>query len=396
MMPTLTSAPSNEPVTLPATRPAESFQVSILRGSDALVPLREEWTALWHDCAEATEAQTFAWQHLYWKHVARARRCLLIIARDGAGKLSAAAAFEIRRHRHTLLNVLSFSGEHDADYHCILRVPGAPVSLGREMLVALWREAGRHVSCIELTNVPARSWTAEALRAAQPGLGEFGSGAHLRESETYAIPLPATMDEYWAGFSKKTRDRLKGKLRKFQREMQPEFRVATDARNAASLLDEIETVDRSRWGAATKFADVAQRNFLREMIEELLGTGIARVFTLHVGGKCVAFNVGFLLHGSIRFPYLAHDISLPGNYSVGLINNILAIEHCIQNGIREYDLTRGSEGYKSLLGGEPRHNLQCEMYRSRAHRALGAFNAKFLSRLLRNSFTRRIYRSLHR
>ncbi len=387
---------SSDVVTADATAPAEPFRIAILRGREELARLESQWTSLWRACPEATEAQTWAWQHLYWTHVARGRECIVITARDGAGALCAAAAFEIRRDRHLLLKVLSFSGEHDADYHCILRVAGAPVSLGAEMFARLVREAGPQVSRLELNNMPKKSWTAEALRLAASALGAFGEGARQRESETYAIPLPASMDDYWATFSKKTRDRLKGKLRKFQREMQTEFRVTTDARTAALLLDEIETVDRARWGAATKFGDDAQRKFLREMITELLAAGIARVFTLYANGRCVAFNAGFLLNGSMKFPYLAHDTSLPGNYSVGLLNNILAIEHCIQNGVREYDLTRGSEGYKSLLGGEARHNVHCVAWRSEAHGALGAFNARVASPLLRNSVTRRMRRWLRR
>ena len=102
-----------------------------------------------------------------------------------------------------------------------------------------------------------------------------------------------------------------------------------------------------------------QRRIQREharQLRESLEAGLARVFTLHAEGRCVAFNVGFVLGDAIRMPYLAHDATMPGSYSVGLINNLLAIEHCLQSGLKEFDLTRGSEGYKSLLGGEARHH----------------------------------------
>lgn len=370
------------------------WRIEILREPGALSALRAEWNDLWLVCPEATEAQSWAWQNLYWQHVARGHRSLVVTARDTAGKLVAAGALEIRRDRASLLTVLGFSGEHDADYHVLLRRPDVPLTAGREMFVELLRATGGEISGAEFLNLPGGSWTAEALRLAVPDLGAFAETGLRRESETYAITLPASMEEYWAGFSKKTRDRLRGKQRKFEREMKPEFRVHADAAHAAEALDDIERVDRSRWGAATKFGDTRQRAFLRGMITELLEAKVARVFTLHAGGRCVAFNVGFLLHGSMKFPYLAHVTDLPGNYSVGLINNLLAIEHCIAQGVREYDLTRGSEGYKSLLGGAARANVRYLFWRDAQRGALAGFNRKFVAPLLRNSFARRIYRAV--
>jgi CelD/BcsL family acetyltransferase involved in cellulose biosynthesis len=388
---------SPTPLIAPQENAAEAppSRITITRGAEELNRLRLEWQALWRDCSEATEAQSWAWQNFYWACIARGRECVIATARNDRGELLAGAVFEIRRDRRSLLKVLSFSGEHDADYHLILHRQNVPVSVGVDLLLAVFRDIGREVSFVELSNMPKQSWTAEAFRAALPR-SSFATTVQLRETETYAIALPQSIDDYWATFSKKTRDRLKGKQRKFEREMQPEFRVAIDARNVPAILDDIEAVDRLRWGAATKFNDPAQRGFLRELINDALASGMARVFTLHAGGKCVAFNVGFLCGDSLKVPYLANDITLPGNYSVGLINNVLAIEHCIQNGVREYDLTRGSEGYKSLLGGEPRHNLQCVAYRSRAHAALAAFNRQCVSPLVRNTFTRRLRQMLGR
>lgn len=382
----------NEPV----MRGAAACRIDIHSGPESLPELRSEWERLWKLCPDATEAQTWVWQSLYWAHVARGRQCLVATARGQDGELLAVAAFEVRRDRRSFLKVLSFSGEHDADYHGILRVAGLAPAVGAQMLAAVVRAAGSAVSFIEWSNMPCDSWTAAAVRLALPAFGSFAGTAVRHESETYAILLPASMDEYWATFSKKTRDRLKGKMRKFQRELPTEFRVATDAQNVAAVLDNLEAVDRSRWGGATKFADPAQRAFLREMIAKSLEAGLARVFTLHAEGRCVAFNVGFVLGDAIRMPYLAHDASMPGSYSVGLINNLLAIEHCLQSGLKEFDLTRGSEGYKSLLGGEARHNVHFVMWRTDLHRMWGDFNRRCISPLLRNRMARRLYRCLRR
>jgi CelD/BcsL family acetyltransferase involved in cellulose biosynthesis len=225
-------------------------------------------------------------------------------------------------------------------------------------------------------------------------LTPFAAQLHTWDSQLFAIKLPASMDDYWATFSKKTRDRLKGKMRKFEREMQPQFRVTTTTENFDAVLADIEAVDRSRWGAATKFGDAGQRQFLRELIRRSVDAQLARVFTLYAQGKCVAYIVGFLAGDSLKVPYLAHDIELPGNYSVGLINNIMAIEHSISTGLREYDLTRGTEGYKAQLGGELHHNHNWLMYRSAFAKHRAQFNRVVLAPILKTAPVRALYRKI--
>ena len=369
---------------------SDTHTIEVVRDDSIFLRLKDEWSALWAQCPEATEAQAWAWQRLYCSLIARLQPLLAVTARDSRGVLVALGTFSIRRDRGTLLRQLCFLGEHDVDYHGILHRENVSPALGHQMLKAACDAAGQGVSVIELTNMPENSWTAKALCA--EGNGDFGGAITTRRSETFAIPLPATMDEYWATFSKKTRDRLKGKMRKLQREMPTEFRAHLDTRDLALLLDEVEAVDRSRWGAATKFGDDGSRTFLREMIGALMEEKLCRIFTLHVNGRCAAYIVGFVLRGALRIPYLAHDLSIPGNHSIGLINNIFAIEHCIQEGFREYDLTRGSEGYKALLGGEVRHNLHAIVYRGRATEALAGFNRKMVAPLLRNEVTRKLRR----
>jgi len=366
---------------------SDSPVIEVHQGDGFFTSLRADWEDLWRHCPEATEAQTWHWQQLYRSHVARTEPVLAVTARAG-GQLMALGVFSIRRDRATLQRRLGFLGEHDVDYHGILYREGTSEATGRDMLTALLQAASA-VSALEILNVPEESWTRRVLDQCG-GFAGFTGPQHLRLSERYAIPLPATMEDYWITFSKKTRDRLKGKMRKLQREFSVEFRSFTGGDGLPAVLDEMEAVERARWGAANKFGDTAARNFLRSMITALVQEKRCRIFTLQVDGRCVSYITGFILRSALRIPYLAHDISLPGNHSVGLICNLMAIEQCIREGYREYDLTRGSEGYKSLLGGELRHNCNLLRFRSRMGETLAGFNRRLVAPVLRNRFTRRL------
>jgi CelD/BcsL family acetyltransferase involved in cellulose biosynthesis len=367
-----------------------SYKTEVIHGDPVFLQLREEWDELWRECPEATEAQTLSFQRLYRKHLAGSERLISVSARDVAGRLAALGVFSIRRDRVTLQRRLGFLGEHDVDYHGMLHREGAPQTVGRDMLVAAVAATGQHVSAFEILNVPEASWTRRAVEAVGQSFQGFVGPTRTRLSERFTIPLPASMDAYWASFSKKTRDRLKGKMRKMQRECSVEFRSTTGDQNVAQVLDDIELVERNRWGNENKFGDKASRNFMRSMITELVRERRGRIFTLYADGRCVAYIVGFVLRGALRIPYLAHDISLPGNHSVGLISNVMAIEQCIRDGFQEYDLTRGSEGYKSLLRAELRHNFSAVFYRNRARERMAAFNQRWVAPLLRSRLMRRL------
>jgi CelD/BcsL family acetyltransferase involved in cellulose biosynthesis len=366
-----------------------AHSIEVIHGDKIFTYPQAEWDELWRECPEATEAQTRQWQHLYRSNVARSDALLSVTARDGTGKLAALGVFSVRFDRVTLQRRLGFLGEHDVDYHGILYREGVPESIGRDMLAAALAAAG-NVGAVEILNVPEESWTRRAVDHGSLGFPGFSGAPRTWLSDRYTIALPATMADYWETFSKKTRDRLKGKMRKLQREFAVEFRSTTDDTNLAAVLDEVEAVERSRWGAANKFNDDASRTFLRSMITALVHEKRCRIFTMYVNGRCMSYIVGFIQRGALRIPYLAHDISFAGNHSVGLICNIMAIEQCIQDGYREYDLTRGSEGYKSLLGGELRHNFSFRLYRSRAGERIADFNQRVISPLLRSRFTRRL------
>jgi CelD/BcsL family acetyltransferase involved in cellulose biosynthesis len=358
------------------------YTIQTLKGERWFSELKDDWINLWNLCPEATEIQSWSWQHLYWCHVVPMCQPIFLISRDSVGVLAGLGVFFRRRGRTTLMGHLQFLGEHDADYHLLLHHPIAPHAMGTSMFEELFSVAFESASAVELSNIPQHSWTALAL---QDYLANGRHDLSLRDnwmSDTYRIQLPSTMDEYWRLLSKKTRERLKSKYRRLQEEFKFEFRVPERSSDLGQILRDVEKVDRKRWGCQSRFEGGRGRDFLCAIIQELFSSGDCRIFLTFLNGDCVAYNIGFQVGDTIQFPYLAADFSVAPNLSVGLVNNVLTIEHCIRSGVRTYDLTRGAEGYKSLLGAELMQSVNVRLHATKFRMSIGAVNQKFLAPLI--------------
>src|ERR1041385_6858356 len=90
---------------------ATDFRIELVDGVDGFERLRPEWAELWRSCPESTESQSWHWQSLYQKHIARRLKPIVVIARSSEGTLIALGSFAVRRNRATLLNQLEFFGE---------------------------------------------------------------------------------------------------------------------------------------------------------------------------------------------------------------------------------------------------------------------------------------------
>ncbi len=367
----------------------QAYSVDCLQGAGHFALLEDEWHDLWRQCSEATEVQTWQWQHLYWKQIAPNSTPIFVTTRDPQGVLVALGTFRVRRHRQTLLKQLEFLGENDADYHLILHRPDVPVSVGERMVQSLVNHRPNLADVVEFHNIPADSWTTAVLRRC---FGEVPMSPLVKTgwSDTYRISLPASMDEYWQMLGKKTRERLKNGLRRLNKDFDVGFRVPVQGQELDQALIDIEMVNRKRWGDASPYCNSNEREFLNRMIAELFRSGICRLFLMDLNGICAAYNVGFLLRDTMKLAYIACDFEVSSDYSVGLLANVLTIEKCIGGGLKTYDLTRGAESYKTRLGATLVQSLNMTIFKSKSARYLGACNKRLFAPIFRQQWLRQL------
>ncbi len=362
---------------------AERYTIVDFEGEQAFHALHEDWDRLWRQSSEVTESQTWHWQYLYWKHLAPTTHPVVIVAQDSQGTCLALAAFFICRDQSSWVSKAAFLGDKRPDYHLILAVPNLPETVGHQMLERFVLKLKTRVSLIELSNIPLNSYTGRVIE-------QFFKDEHwLRpttlkwQTQTYAVPLPATVEKYQEQLGPRSRRDFNYERRLLSREFSVEFRVCSTLEDLGGTLDAVEMVDRARWGANSRYCIGSHCVFERSVARASCEMGIYRAFLLYLNGKASSFVTGAVVRNLLKASSIGYDRSVPGKFSAGKVTNFYAIEYCIQQGYSEYDLTRGSEDYKKWMGAQPHTNLHVRLYRSRLD-ALRESSGKRVVSFLRN------------
>jgi len=370
---------------------AERYTILDFEGEQAFHRLRDDWEELWWQSADATESQTWHWQYLYWKHLAPKTHPVIIIARDSHGTCVALATFFICRDQSSWISKAAFLGDKKPDYHLILARPNLATTVGLKILEHFALKFAKRVPYLELSNIPKNSYTGSLLGQFLANETTPRSTTLRWETQTYAVPLPKTLDEYLKQLGPRSRRDFRYDRRRLCNELSVDFRVYSTLENLDEALDAIETVDRARWGSNSHYCISSQRSFERSLAQALCEMGIYRAFVLYLNGKPSAFATGAIVRNVLKVASIGYDRSLPRNLSIGKVANFYAIEHCIENGVKEYDLTRGGEDYKKWLGANPCTNLQLRHYRTRFDKLVDSGGRKIVSFLRDQIWLRGIY-----
>jgi CelD/BcsL family acetyltransferase involved in cellulose biosynthesis len=346
---------------------------------------RRTWEELWSRGSDAVHCQLWGWQSAYWRF--RNPRSPLFVLRIGETEPLLRAVFERTRDVESGMRKLCFLGNTRADYNVMLTRPDLPVEVGVEALEHLVKIAGRSVPFIEFQNVPAESWSGRVVKALYERLPR--NRTSLRTRGTFAIDLPGSVDKYISHLGAGTRWRLRHDIRRLESAHKVDFRVYRDA--CEECLQVIESIDRARWGAESRYRVPARRQFERAIARAMAEQGIYVAFVLILDGRPAAFVWGSVVRGRLLHDRTGYDRALPRELHVGMVVNFYGVRHAIQMGLRVFDLTRGRESYKQRLGAAEHTNLHIRIYRSvldrRITKSCEAVVARFLySRTLQRAF----------
>lgn len=375
---------------------AATYGIYEFEGEGGFFRLREEWQQLWSLSDDSTETQTWAWQYLYWKHLAPKTRPLIIVARDSRNCCVALGCFFISRDPSSWLSKATFLGDKRPDYNMILALPGIPSVVGLKILDRFVSKFRRHASFVELSNVPQKSYTGSLI----PKFLDETRGWHSEnlcwETQTYAVPLPNTVDEYLQLLGPRSRRDFRYDRRQLSTQFRVDFRAYSSVDNLEEALGAIEAVDKSRWGSNSRYHLHGHRSFERAVAQAFCEMGVYRSYVLYLDDKPSAFVTGAVVRNLYKVSSIGFDRSVPAKWSIGKVTNFYAIENCIENNYAEFDLTRGGEQYKKWLGATPSTNLHIRQYRTPLDQRINDGCEKFIQFLRGQEWLRGIYRELLR
>lgn len=354
-----TLAPKNTAKDDDTTRlvePLDEVTIRAVRTERDFDALQETWDAL-ADEAAVCPFQSFAWLRTWWRHFGEGRpglRLEILVVSVGDRVTAIAPLYGERLRVLGLLPVTrwAFIGRQLSDYLDVLVAPDAAARSLQALATHLRRRRGAF-DVLVLDAMPGFSPTPDGFRQALAA-----QGMPVDQVVDDACPR-VTMAGTWQECEDSLAPALRGKMRRRMKHLTnrhgAELEVVDDPATVPRGLDDLIQMHQKRWTAVGQrgvFADSWYTRFYREAALELSRRGRFHLAFLRLDGHRVAAISGMLHRDEYHF-YMGGlgDPGAAARYSPGIALHLLTMQHLHARGVRVYDLLRGTERYKTELGG---------------------------------------------
>jgi len=317
----------------------QSSEVAVIRSTDDLSALAEEWNDLAFRCPGYFLSQTFQWTEAAWETIGRPRgyelNCLTL--RSG-GRLVAVWPLVVSRERGLrIIRRLGFGGHE----YCAPLVERGEEAESRTSL--LWRAAARSADFAVLRHV----------RADTPLAGVLKAGRHWSVTED-AVPAPyIARADYpdWAAYYATISAQLRTQIKRRRRKLAAEGKVVLERASRAGCAELIDwTLEhKKRWLAHAELDsdwlfESDSRDFLVALATREDATGGVALFALTVDGVPIAAEIASVDRGRFESYMVAYDPKWK-SYSPGNILSEYTLQWAFDRGL-DFDLRIGNEPYK--------------------------------------------------
>ena len=307
-----------------------------LRDDAGFAPLEDEWDALVRAAPRPSPFLLHCWLRAWWRHHGEGASLAIQVARRD-GRLVGALPLLVRKTRG--LRVAEFVGGDTSALADVLLAPGED---GETAAGLVARARDEPFDYADLFGLPPGS----RLGAAAPG---------LRLVERVEAPVLDLNGGWDAVYTAKTSSKKRNLHRRRRRQLGElgalETTVARTEDELAAALEEAFRLYRLRWEGrpdASDFLTPRGMAFHREAIRELGRRDLARIVSLELDGRAIAFHYYFALAGRMVVHNLAFDPE-HARFSPGLVNTLDAIAAASEEGLTRVEFLGGDERYKLEL-----------------------------------------------
>jgi len=344
--------------------------------------LAPEWDALVVAAPRPSPFMLHAWLAEWWRHYGTGAELAVTVARRD-GRLAAALPLFVRRKQG--VRVGTFLGGNHSELADLLLLDPRDGEAARGVVE---RARAGSFDYVDLFGLPGGSRLA--------GLGEADLTL-IERADAPVLDLSPGWDAVLAAkLSSKRRYGYRRKRRQLGEVGRLEVELARTWAEVEPALEEGFRLHALRWSGRPDGTDLQTergRAFLRAAYRRLADDGIARVITLKLDGRAIAFHTYLAFEGTLYSDRLAFDPAF-ARYSPGFLNTLDMLEAAAAEGLRRVEFLGGREEYKLVFadGFEPLHEAfgftRTLVGRSAAALALAQVR---LRRRLRDSPVRRIY-----
>lgn len=347
--------------------------------------LAEGWNRLYESCPTSTTPfQSYAWLRSWWRQVGQSdpELRLTILVVEDRGEITAIAPLAVRTTRLAGVRTRRVIplGVPYTDY--LPPLISADPQCGRAAVGALARSIAQWAAEtgaggfdeLVLSDLPEHwPW----LEAWQAALREAGLRCRREPGDICPrVVLADTWEETWQLLPPVTRGKIGRRLRQLRARHDAHLELAGGPDTIERDLDDVIRLHQRRWSAAGQpgmFANPQLLGLVRDAAPVLAAQHRLVVAFLVVDGVRRVALLG--LRHAQEFHFYTGGLDDAGEamrYSPGIVAHLELMRVLHEQGVRVYDLLRGSESYKSDLGGvgSPTWTLSVSGRRPRVGRAL--------------------------
>jgi CelD/BcsL family acetyltransferase involved in cellulose biosynthesis len=311
--------------------------VETISTTERLEALSGEWDALVRAMPRPSPFMLHAWVTEWWRHYGDGLELAVHVARRD-GELVAALPLAIQRRAG--LRVASFTGGRLSVLPDVLLARGAEPAAAAPLIERL-TAGGADV--VDFHGLPEGSRIADLL----------GSRLELiRRIEAPVLSLEPDWDTvYKSKTNAKKRNHHKRRRRQLGELGELTVTVARELPDLEPALEEAFALHALRWEGrpdGSGFATPVGKRFHRAVLKRLAAIDVARIVTLRLDGRAIAFHYWFALEGCMYVHRLAFDPEL-SRWSPGLVNTLDAIQSAAEEGMSRVEYLGGGERYKLEL-----------------------------------------------
>lgn len=323
---------------------------------------KRQWNALLQNNDTNVVFLTYEYSRSWWETYGRGRELLVLLAKKDS-ELVGIAPLTVTTHRSFGLKsrTVEFFGSLRSDYSDF--IIGSDKEIILDAFYKYLSSIADRWDAISLSQIPESSSTIELSESLLRTSGmPFSVGNGVSCS---VILLEGRGQEVLRqGFLRHAT--LRKHMNRLRRLGEPKYGHAADVEEGLSYLDVLFQQHINRWDntlTPSVFYNEQPRKFYRLLVKFLLPAGWMRLAYLDLNGHPIATFLGFEYNGSMSQHSASFD-TMYSRYSPSWVTNYYAVQYCLEHKLRDFDLLRGMEHYKSDMTNAIRHTGVIRMYKS--------------------------------
>jgi CelD/BcsL family acetyltransferase involved in cellulose biosynthesis len=367
-----------------STAVTRGLTLETISGDAAFGRLAQEWDDLVRAMPRPSPVLLHCWLREWWRHYGRDGTLAVHVARRD-GKLVGALPLCIRPRFG--LQVLTFLGGDQSTLADLLIHPSENGNLAAALVQRA--AAGPH-DFADFFGLPAGSRLVAELGPSQLRL--------IERVEAPVLDLDGDFEAFYRErLTSKKRNQHKRRRSQLERLGRVEVAVARTPDELTTAIEDAFQLHVLRWNGrpdGSRFATPTGMRFHRAAVRSLGELDVARIVTLKLDGRAIAFHYFFSLERRMYVHRIAFDPSF-SRYSPGILNTLDAVRVGTDEGAKRVEFLGGADRYKLELTDrlEPLHE---GLGLARTLRGSGAVAARvrvirMRKRLKRSSTLRQFY-----